>query len=339
MPRHGTRIAPGMGGRIRIGVSGWRYEGWRGVFYPDGLAQRRELEYASRALPVLEINGTFYSLQRPAHFDQWRGETPDDFLFTVKGGRYVTHVRRLRDVSTALANFFASGVLRLGGKLGPFLWQLPPHFRFDAERIDAFLALLPRDVAAAKAMARHRQAWMRGRTAFGGHAENRPLRHALEVRHESFDDPAFAALLRRHNVALVVSDGAGAWPTYEEVTADFVYIRLHGVGELYDGRYEDTVLDDWARRITAWAGGSEPDDAKRISDARLPPRRGRDVYCFFDNDTKAMAPGDARRLLGRLGLDPGPGPVKPDPSPHQSRKASSTRARKAALSKRSRPTS
>ena len=329
-----------MDGRIRIGVSGWRYAGWRGVFYPDGLAQRRELEFASRALPVLEINGTFYSLQRPAHFDQWRDETPDDFVFTVKGGRYVTHVRRLRDVSTALANFFASGVLRLGDKLGPFLWQLPPNFRFDAERLDAFLAQLPRDVAAARALARHRQGWMHGRTAFGG-AGDRPLRHALEVRHESFDDPAFAAILRRHGVALVVSDGAGSWPTFEEVTADFVYLRLHGVGEPYSGRYADDALDRWARRITAWSVGGEPADAKRISGTRAAKRKARDVYCFFDNDTKAAAPGDARRLLARLGLET-PAVVldqSPNPSRDQSPRASSTRAKKAALSKRSRPTS
>ena len=321
-----------MGGRIRIGVSGWRYAGWRGVFYPDDLAQRRELEYASRALPVLEINGTFYSLQRPEHFDRWRDETPDDFMFTVKGGRYVTHVRRLRDAETPLANFFASGVLRLGDKLGPFLWQLPPNFRFDAERIDAFLALLPHDLTAARALARRHQDWMDDRTA-PARGGNRPLRHALEVRHESFADPAFAALLRRHGVALVVSDGAGAWPTFEEVTADFVYIRLHGVGERYSGRYGDAALDDWARRIAAWAGGGQPDDARRIADTRPPRRRGRDVYCFLDNDTKAAAPGDARRLLARLGLEPAAVPVDQPP------RAARTRAKKAALSKRAAPRS
>jgi uncharacterized protein YecE (DUF72 family) len=314
---------------IRIGVSGWRYAGWRGVFYPDDLAQRRELEYASRAFPVLELNGTFYSLQRPEHYDEWHAQTPPDFVFTVKGGRYVTHVRRLRDAQTPLANFFASGMFRLREKLGPFLWQLPPNFRWTpehAERLEAFLALLPRDLEAARALARRRQGWMTGRTALAIEP-NRPLRHALEVRHESFADRAFVALLRRHGVALVVSDGAGKWPTFEDVTADFVYIRLHGVGELYSGRYADDALADWARRIRAWSAGGEVADARRAGD-RGPARRGaRDVYCFFDNDTKAAAPGDARRLMQRLGLAETLQPPAPAPASRTSR----TRAAKPAL--------
>jgi uncharacterized protein YecE (DUF72 family) len=324
-----------MGGTIRIGVSGWRYGGWRGVFYPDDLPQRRELEYASRAFPVLEINGTFYSLQRPEHYEQWYRETPASFLFTVKGGRYVTHVRRLRDAAQPLANFFASGMFRLQEKLGPFLWQLPPNFRYGeetAERIDAFLALLPRDLEAARAMARRRQPWMSGRTALAIDG-NRPLRHALEVRHESFGEPSFIDLLRRHGVALVISDGAGSWPTFEDVTADFVYIRLHGVGDLYAGRYEDKTLDDWARRISAWSEGRTPAGAQTVSE-RLPARRrARDVYCFFDNDTKAQAPGDARRLMAKLGIE------APDDQGEAVSRASRTRAAKPALPKASRPTS
>ncbi len=332
MPRHGPRMGRRMQARIRIGVSGWRYDGWRGVFYPEDLVQRRELEYAARAFPVLELNGTFYSLQRPEHYDEWYAQTPEDFVFTVKGGRYVTHVRRLRDAQTPLANFFASGMVRLREKLGPFLWQLPPNFRWTpehAERLDAFLALLPRDLEAARALARRRQGWMTGRAALAIDA-NRPLRHALEVRHESFADPAFPALLRRHRVALVVSDGAGAWPTFEDVTADFVYIRLHGVGERYSGRYADATLEDWARRIRAWSAGGEVADARRIAARAAPKRRARDVYCFFDNDTKAAAPGDARRLMHRLGL------VETVQPPPPSASASSTRATKPALLKASR---
>jgi uncharacterized protein YecE (DUF72 family) len=286
---------------IRIGISGWRYEPWRGVFYPGGLPQRRELEYASRTLPTIELNGSFYSLQRPENYADWHDDTPPGFVFAVKGGRYITHLRRLKDVERPLANFFASGVLNLREKLGPFLWQFPPFFPFKPERFETFLALLPRTTGEALALARKRQAWMRGRTRLAIDAD-RPLRHAVEIRHESFVDPAFVALLRRHNVALVVADTAGKWPYREDVTADFVYLRLHGEEELYASGYTDAALDRWAARIRAWADGGEPADPQRISAEAAAPRAGRDVYCYFDNDVKVRAPFDALGLMARLGL-------------------------------------
>lgn len=286
---------------IRIGISGWRYARWRGTFYPAGLAQRRELEYAAGCFPSVEINGSFYSLQRPDSFQRWHDETPEDFVFSVKGPRFITHMKRLRDCEQALANFFASGILRLGAKLGPVLWQLPPTLRFDAELLDAFLGSLPRDSEAALARARKRDtALMQGRSALAID-RNRPIRHALEVRHDSFCDPACMRLLRRHNVAVVVADTAGKFPYLEDVSADFVYVRLHGDAQLYTSGYSDTALDRWAARIAAWASGAEPDDAARVG-ARARKRAMRDVYCYFDNDMKVHAPFDARGLMQRLQL-------------------------------------
>ncbi|MBV6842535.1 DUF72 domain-containing protein [Xanthomonas euvesicatoria] len=297
---HGAREMLGVMA-IRIGISGWRYARWRGTFYPAGLAQRRELEYAAGCFPSVEINGSFYSLQRPDSFQRWHDETPEDFVFSVKGPRFITHMKRLRDCEQALANFFASGILRLGAKLGPVLWQLPPTLRFDAELLDAFLGSLPRDSEAALARARKRDtALMQGRSALAID-RNRPIRHALEVRHDSFCDPACMRLLRRHNVAVVVADTAGKFPYLEDVSADFVYVRLHGDAQLYASGYSDTALDRWAARIAAWAGGAEPDDAARVG-ARARKRAMRDVYCYFDNDMKVHAPFDARGLMQRLQL-------------------------------------
>jgi uncharacterized protein YecE (DUF72 family) len=289
---------------IRIGISGWRYEPWRGAFYPKGLAQRRELEYASRMFPTIELNGTFYSMQRPEYFAQWHGETPGDFVFAVKGPRYITHLRRLTEIDAPLANFFASGLFELRAKLGPILWQFSPQMPFLAERIDAFFALLPRDTRSAAAFARrnhdHR---VEGRSSFDVDA-TRPLRHAVEVRHPSFVDPAFVAMLRRHRIALVVADSAGRWPLFEDLTANFVYVRLHGDLELYASDYSDRALDDWARRIERWQRGGQVDDARLAAPDALPPmRRARDVYVYFDNDAKVHAPFNAAALSRRLGID------------------------------------
>jgi len=287
---------------IRIGISGWRYAPWRGVFYPDDLPQRRELEYASRRFPSIELNGSFYSLQSPESWRAWRDATPPGFRFAVKGPRYLTHLRRLRDVERPLGNFMASGLLALGGKLGPFLWQFPPNMRFDRALFDDFLGMLPRDTDAASALARRRDATlMRGRSVLKAD-RNRRLRHAVEIRHESFRCDAFVDLLRRHGVALVVADTAGKWPLLEDVTAGFMYLRLHGDAELYVSGYSDAALDDWTRRIHAWAEGGEPGDARKASAAKPKARRSRDVYVFFDNDVKVRAPFDARALMQRLGL-------------------------------------
>jgi len=282
-------------GIVRIGISGWRYEPWRGVFYPNDLPQRDELAYASRRFPTIEINGSFYSLQRPEYYASWHDETPPDFVFSVKGPRFVTHMLKLRNAELALANFFASGVANLRDKLGPFLWQLPPMFGFDADRLERFFELLPRDTDQAAALARRRNEKVRGRARLA-YGINRPLRHAVEVRHPSFVDPAFVALLRKHRIALVVADTAGKWPLVEDITADFVYMRLHGDKKLYVSGYTPTALTRWAERILRWSKGSEPADARRIVAAAPPPRRARDVYCYFDNDAKVKAPRDAQRL-------------------------------------------
>jgi uncharacterized protein YecE (DUF72 family) len=268
-------------GAIYIGISGWRYEPWRGVFYPPGLAQARELDYASRFLPTIEINGSFYALQRPASYAAWYAATPPGFIFAVKGNRFLTHMLKLRGIETPLANVLASGVFALREKLGPFLWQFPPQLRFDADKVEHFLGLLPHDTGQALAIARGHDEKLAGRALLEIDAV-RPLRHAVEVRHESFRDPAFSALLRKYGVALVVADTAGKWPDFDDVTADFVYIRLHGEHELYASGYEDDSLERWAARIRAWAAGG-------------------DVYCYFDNDIKVRAPFDAKRLMEMVG--------------------------------------
>lgn len=296
-------------GDIRIGISGWRYEPWRGRFYPKGLTQARELDFASRALSSIEINGSFYSLQRPQNYAEWYDATPPGFVFSTKGNRFLTHILRLRDAEKPLANILVSGVFNLREKLGPMLWQLPPTLRYDPAVLEAFLALLPHDTESALALARKREARMNGRARLWID-ENRPLRHALEVRHESFVDPSFIALLRKYNVALVVADTAGKWPYREDVTADFMYLRLHGDKELYASGYSEAALDRWAARISAWSAGTEPPDAVRVSDTAAPRRASRDIYCYFDNDIKVKAPFDARRLIDKLGLSHGLAPFE-----------------------------
>jgi uncharacterized protein YecE (DUF72 family) len=285
-----------------VGISGWTYGGWRGVFYPAGLAQHRELEYASRQLNVIEINGTFYSLQRPESFEQWRMRTPRGFRFAVKGSRFITHMKQLRDVRAPLANFFASGVLRLEEKLGPLLWQFSDRMRFDRDRFERFLELLPRSEAEAARLARDHDRRVSGRSSY--HTEtDRAIRHAFEVRHESFMNDEFLDLLRRHQAALVFSDAAADWPYAEDVTAGFVYLRLHGAEELYASGYDDDALDEWARRVRAWLRGGEPRGARRTGSRPAPRRAGRDAFVFFDNDAKVRAPFDAMALARRLRLD------------------------------------
>ena len=291
-------------GTVRIGISGWRYAPWRGVFYPPKLAQRRELEFASRMLPSIEINGSFYSLQRPESYRRWHDETPDGFTFAVKGPRYLTHMLKLKGPRPPLANFFASGVLALGAKLGPLLWQFPPQMGFDRQRFADFFALLPVSSAAALELARGHDHRLDGRAHLAIDAD-RPLRHAVEIRHPSFADPGFIALLREHGVALVVADTAGRWPLLEDLTADFVYVRLHGDKELYASGYGEPALDHWAARIDAWRHGRQAADAHLAGTAAAPRRARRDVYCYFDNDIKVHAPYDAAHLAGRLGVPVG----------------------------------
>lgn len=267
--------------RARIGISGWTYPPWRGVFYPTGLAHRAELAFAASKLSTIEINGSFYALQRPSSWRSWFEQTPDDFVFAVKGGRFITHMKKLAGAETALANFFGSGVLALGAKLGPVLWQLPPTLGFDPDRLAGFFAQLPRSTQEASWLARRHDVRIKDRALVDAVSDG-PVRHALEVRHASFLTPAFTALLREHAVAVVVADTAGKWPLIREVTADFGYVRLHGDAELYTSGYSETALSAWAATIRGWT-----DD-------------GYDVFCYFDNDVKVRAPFDAMSLAAKL---------------------------------------
>ncbi len=286
-------------GAVRIGISGWTYPPWRGVFYPADLPQARELEFASRALNSIEINGTFYSLQRPASFAAWAARTPEGFVFSLKGSRFITHALRLRRFETPLANFFASGMLALGMKLGPFLWQFPPNFQYDLQRIEPFLAALPHDTEALAALAAQHDSRMRNR-AFLDPAPKRRVRHAMEIRHESFRSPEFIRLLRRYKVALVCADTV-EWPRLMDVTSDFVYCRLHGSEELYASGYKPKAIEEWARRIEQWRNGAGRVDGEYASDRQPPKRLSRDVFVYFDNDRKVRAPRDAESLSQRVG--------------------------------------
>jgi uncharacterized protein YecE (DUF72 family) len=265
---------------IRIGTSGWVYPPWRGLFYPKGLAQRRELEYISRRLNSVEINGSFYALQHPDSYRKWFDQTPDDFMFALKGPRFITHMKRLLDIDAPLANFCASGILALRQKLGPILWQFPANFPYEPDRLAAFFSRLPRTTTAAATLAKEHDEHIEGR-AWTVTDADRPLRHAIEVRHPGFHSPDYLKLLREHDIGLVVADTAGKFPYLEDVTSDFVYVRLHGDTELYASGYTDEALDRWAGKIRTWS------------------ERG-DVHVYFDNDMKVKAPGDALSLAQRL---------------------------------------
>ena len=292
-------------GDIRIGIAGWTFPPWRGHFYPKEVRQKDELAFAARQFRTLEINGTFYSMQKPPVFASWAAETPDDFVFSMKAPRYVTHMRRLKDCAAPIANFLASGILRLGPKLGPILWQLPPNMKFEADRIEEWLALLPHTRgAAAEAAAKH-EPRMEGRAWLDpGAAPDAPLRHAVEVRHESFLDPAFVALLRRHGVAVVMTDGVSDYPQFRDVTAEFLYVRLHLSQELPKGQYDDGALDSWADRVRSWAKGAEPAGLTHVAPGAAPKRKTRDVFLYVDaagdETVKLNTPAQARELIGRI---------------------------------------
>lgn len=268
-----------MVGEVRVGTSGWAYRPWRGDFYPRGLRQRDELRYLAERMNSAELNGSFYSLQRASSYRSWFAQTPWDFVFAVKGSRYITHLKRLREIDQALANFFASGMLELRHKLGPLLWQLPERIGFDPALLSGFFDALPRTGAEAAALARGHDE----RVKDPGYdvAEDRPLRHVLEIRGAGYDSPGFPALLREHGIGLVVADTAGRWPLLEHVTADVVYVRLHGEHELYHGGYEHGSLSRWADKVERWAEQA-------------------DVYVYFDNDADGRAPYDAVALLEEL---------------------------------------
>jgi len=282
---------------IRVGISGWTYQPWRGTFYPAGLPVRRQLAYVAEQMTSVEVNASFYGLLRPSTYARWTTEVEPvagkDFVFAVKGSRFITHMRKLVEPTVALANFYASGVLALAERTGPFLWQLPATFRYDEAKLAAFLEALPRTAGQAAELAAGHDARVDGdRALTTTTVPDLPLRHAFEVRHESFREPGFAALLRHHGVALVLSDNPGTWPVFDEVTAPFAYVRLHGHEELYASGYDDAALETWATKVRGW------------SDAGL------DVYVYCDNDAKVRAPFDAIGLLGRL---PALGPADPLP--------------------------
>lgn len=281
-------------GEVRIGISGWRYKGWRGSFYPEGLPQRAELEYAAARFNSIELNGSFYSLQRPGHFERWYDETPPGFVFAVKGSRYITHMLRLLRIETALANFFAQGVLRLQDKLGPVLWQFPPQVKFDPVRFEAFFSLLPRSQREAADLGRLHDHRLDGRDWLEV-SKDRPVRHAIEIRHQTFVCEEFIALLRKHKIALVVADTVD-WPLLMDVTADFVYCRLHGSKQLYASGYGPKEIATWARRVHGWARGEEVEDGRKASKRNARVRPSRDVFIYFDNDAKVRAPFDAQQL-------------------------------------------
>ena len=261
-----------------VGISGYDYSGWRGRFYPTELPRRKWLAHASRLFNSIELNGTFYSLKSPDVFRRWVEETPPrGFVFAIKGSRFITHNLKLRRAEGALANFYASGILALGRKTGPFLWQLPDSYAFDAERIDTFLRLLPRTSAAAEELAKGHDGRLRRGSLVKAEARVR-YRHAFEVRHPSYFVPEFFALLRKHRTGYVIADTAGKWTLREEVTAPFVYVRLHGSRVLYGSDYTEDELAAWATRVRRWRS------------------EGRDVYVYFDNDQHAYAPHDARAL-------------------------------------------
>jgi uncharacterized protein YecE (DUF72 family) len=269
--------------QLRIGISGWNYPRWRKDFYPVGLPQRLELEYAAERLTSIEINGSFYALQKPSSYLDWRRRTPDDFVFSVKGTRFITHMKKLSEVEVPLANFLASGVLALGPKLGPLLWQLPPNLGFSPDRMRAFFELLPRSTSqAAHVAARHDERITEDRE-YLSYDVDQPLRHALEVRHSTFATREAVELAREHDIALVLADSAGKWPMIDEITSTFAYARLHGADELYASGYTDKALDFWATKVSAWLD------------------QGLDSYVYFDNDAKVRAPYDAMALLSRLG--------------------------------------
>jgi uncharacterized protein YecE (DUF72 family) len=260
---------------IRVGVGGWTFEPWRGVFFPDKLPHARELEYASRQLTTLEVNGTYYKTQTPATYAKWRDETPDDFVFTVKALRFCTNRRILAEAGESVGKFLRSGLIELGPKLGPILWQFAPTKKFDPDDFDAFLQLLPSE------------------------QEGVRLRHAIEVRHDSFADPEFVALARRRGVAAVFAE-SDTFPAIADPTADFIYARLQGTREELETGYPPDQLDRWARIARTWADGGEPDDLPRIAPEPA-PRRPRDVFLFVISGAKVRNPAAARALIERLG--------------------------------------
>lgn len=264
-----------MARQIRVGVGGWTFEPWRKNFYPDGLAQTRELEYASRQLTSIEINGTYYSTQKPASFAKWRDETPDDFVFSLKATRYATNRKLLAEAGESVQRFIGSGLSELGPKLGPIVWQFMPTKRFDADDFGAFLALLPDQV------------------------DGLALRHVMDVRHESFMCADYVALARKHKVATVFTDSE-KFPSFADITAGFVYARLMRADVDVETGYEPAALKTWAARAKEWSSGGEPADLPKAVDGKTAKSARRDVFVYFINGAKERAPAAAMALIAQL---------------------------------------
>jgi uncharacterized protein YecE (DUF72 family) len=259
---------------IRVGIGGWVFKPWRGTFYPSGLTQARELDYASRAVTTIEINGTFYGTQKPESFRRWAQETPDDFVFSLKGPRFATHRRDLAGAGESIERFFASGVAELQSKLGPVLWQLPPAKAFEPDDFAAFLALLPKRI------------------------EGRTVRHAVEVRHQSFCAAEFVALMRESAVAIALIDSE-SHPPIADVTGDFVYLRLQRTAEAIETGYDAPALAAWASRVRAFASGGMPADLSTLAQPAKPAGE-RDAFVYMISGAKLRAPAAAMALLDRL---------------------------------------
>lgn len=269
-------------GTIRTGTAGWVFEPWRGTFFPSGLVQKKELNYASRHLTSIEINATFRGNQKPESFARWAGETPEGFQFSIKGPQLVTHIKRLKNCEDALAGFFASGPLALGDRLGPFIWQLPPNLSFDPAAFSAFLKLLPRDIDAYLALAG--KAESAKSPPYLDANGNKTFRHAIEMRHESFDRPEVDALLREHNVARVIADTADN--PRRDLTADFAYCRFQGPTRPDAAGYGEADIDDLAQTLATWQ------------------QSGVDTYAYFVHEDKLHAPANAMALAAKLGITP-----------------------------------
>jgi uncharacterized protein YecE (DUF72 family) len=261
-------------GAIRIGIGGWTFAPWRGVFYPEKLTQAKELGYAASHLTSIEINGTYYGSQKPESFRKWAREVPDGFVFSLKGPRFATNRRVLAEAGDSVKRFYDSGVLELGDRLGPVLWQFAPTKKFDEADFGAFLELLPREL------------------------DGRALRHVVEVRHDSFCTPAFIALLRRFAVPVVYAEHA-TYPAIADIAGDFVYARLQKGHDDEPTCYPAKALDAWASRLSTWAAGGAPDDLSRVSEEPA-TKAPRDVFAYLIHEGKVRAPAGAMELIKRL---------------------------------------
>lgn len=285
-----------MASKFRVGMSGWTYAPWRGDFYPEKLTQKKELEYASRQVTSIEINGTFYSMQKPSSFKTWATETPDDFQFSVKAPRYLTHIKRLKEYGAGLANFFATGLLKLEHKLGVILWQLPSFLPLKDGRFEDFFGVLPRTGLQAMELAKHHSPSISDICDFEIQKDF-PIEHVFEFRNPTFFNPDFLKVMKQNNIGLVLADSADKSIYSEDLTSSVVYLRMHGLGKKHAKGYTSSELLDLSERIRSWTHGKRVDGPKLLTEEDLKPR---DVYVYFDNDAKETAPANAIQLLKML---------------------------------------